>query len=104
MDNRFGIKDLALFVMMGAVVLVIVLAMKQFERQWDEMKGIREESKAQTSELASIDRTLKALRVTLASGPRIAPSSSTTLPAPAAAEIDLKNDPFVYVRLAQARP
>ena len=33
MENRFGIKDFFLFVLLAALIIVILLAMKQYDRQ-----------------------------------------------------------------------
>src|SRR3954462_14903804 len=58
MEKRFGIKDLVLLLMLGALILVVLLAMKQYDRQWEVLSAIQKQSAEQTTELSRIRRTL----------------------------------------------
>ena len=40
MDNRFGFKDLVLFVLLLGILVVLLLAMKQYDRQWAVLERI----------------------------------------------------------------
>ena len=59
MENRFGLKDLFLFLILGALIFVIVLAMKQYDRQWEVMQQINRRITEQTTDLAQIHRLLE---------------------------------------------
>src|SRR5436190_2103383 len=41
MENRFGVKDFVLFILFGVLIVMVALAMKQYDRQWDEIQQIR---------------------------------------------------------------
>ena len=97
MENRFGLKDLLLEILLVGVLVMIALAMKQYDRQWDEMKETRRMAADQTRELIAIRSLLE--QGGLQTGPARpaatrAADTSTTDP----------NDPFFVVRAAQAKP
>lgn len=58
MDNRFGIKDFVLFTVLGGVIVLIVLAMLQFDRQWKEVQNIKAKLEQQAVDLQNIQRSL----------------------------------------------
>src|SRR4051812_14635420 len=96
MEKRFGIKDLMLFLLLGALVLVVLLAMKQYDRQWQVLDEIRKQGAEQTQQLAAIRRAVQ-------SGAYAGPRVATTGPAggAAATAAAIENDPFKYVREAE---
>ncbi|HEX8340612.1 MAG TPA: ABC transporter substrate-binding protein [Tepidisphaeraceae bacterium] len=51
MENRFGVKDFVLFVVLGGIVVLIVLAMLQFDRQWDSVQEIKHKLDQQAVDL-----------------------------------------------------
>ena len=51
MENRFGIKDLFLFLFLGALIVRVWLAMVQYDRQWDEIQAISARLEKQTTDL-----------------------------------------------------
>src|SRR5882757_2409598 len=59
MENRFGIKDFFLFLILLAVIGVLVLAMVQYDRQWDLLREINTRMTQQTTDLAAIRRLLE---------------------------------------------
>ena len=58
MDNRFGIKDFILFLVLAAVIVMIGLAMVQYDRQWTEVQNIKGKLEQQAVDLQTIQRTL----------------------------------------------
>ncbi len=59
MDNRFGFKDLILFLLLGVVIVVILLAMVQYDRQWQLLRTTNDLLTEQTTDLARIRRLLE---------------------------------------------
>jgi peptide/nickel transport system substrate-binding protein len=92
MENRFGIKDLILLLMIGVLIVVVLLAMKQYDRQYAVLRDIQKQATDQTRELASLRRTV-------ASGGFAARSSGGATTGPAAG-----SDPFPHIRAAQQNP
>ncbi|MEM1109066.1 MAG: peptide-binding protein [Planctomycetota bacterium] len=64
MDNRFGFKDLVLTVLLVGILASILLAMKQYDRQWEVMQRIDER-------LAEQGEVLRELNTTLSQGVRL---------------------------------
>ncbi len=92
MENRFGVKDFILFAILSTVVVLVVIAMFQYDRQWDELRAIKDRLAEQRNDLRKIqDR--------LAEG--VAVNTSTTTRPVASANGD---DPFERMRTAQAMP
>src|SRR3712207_6711840 len=54
MENRFGVKDFVLLFVLGVLILLVVLAMFQFDRQWDDVQLIRSKLDDQAKELRSL--------------------------------------------------
>ena len=90
MENRFGIKDFFLLLMVGVLIVVVLLAMKQYDRQYEVLRDIQKQSTNQTRELAALRRVIQ-------SGGGFAGTNPTTRSAGGA-------DPFPHVRKAQQDP
>jgi peptide/nickel transport system substrate-binding protein len=58
MENRFGIKDFFLFSLLLVVIVLIILAMVQVDRQWRSIQILEEASRQQGRDLVEIRRTL----------------------------------------------
>src|SRR4051812_4391982 len=58
MQNRFGLKDLISVALAVLLIVVVVVGMKQLDRQWDALQDQERQGKEQTRLLASISRTL----------------------------------------------
>jgi peptide/nickel transport system substrate-binding protein len=102
MENRFGVKDFILFVLVGALLVVVVLAMFQYDRQWDELRAIRSRLDGQAQDLRNIQENLaRGVAVnTTGGGTTRASGGDIAVVAPA----DPKTDPFTRVRAATTRP
>jgi peptide/nickel transport system substrate-binding protein len=59
MENRFGIKDFFLFLLLTALIVLLFLQMKQYDRQWEVVQETRDKLREQTSDLSRIRRLLE---------------------------------------------
>jgi peptide/nickel transport system substrate-binding protein len=94
MEKRFGVKDFLLLLMIGILIVVVLLAMKQYDRQWTELRDIKKQSLEQTRELVAIRRAIQ-------SGGGVALRSTSTQPTTGATAAA---DPFPHIRAAQQNP
>jgi peptide/nickel transport system substrate-binding protein len=60
MENRFGVKDLFLLILIVALIVLVVLGMFQYDRQWKVLQETRDKLNEQTGELAFIRQRLQA--------------------------------------------
>jgi len=58
MDSRFGIKDFFLFLLLGGLIVIVLLAMKQYDRQWADIQRIRDRLDDQGRDLRDVQRAL----------------------------------------------
>src|SRR5438128_1415709 len=58
MENRFGIKDFFLFALVSVVIVLVILAMKQVDRQWQHIQILEDQSRLHGQDLVAIRRTL----------------------------------------------
>jgi peptide/nickel transport system substrate-binding protein len=91
MENRFGIKDLFLFLLVGGLIVLAVFALVQFDRQFDEILKIKQQNTEITRDLVSIKRQLAEGVV----------ATSTTRPS---AGVGAKVDAFTRLREAERNP
>ncbi len=77
MENRFSIKDFFLFALIAAVLGVLVLAMLQYDRQWDVIKTVEAQNRVLANDLNQLGQKIDAVA---ASGIRIADGGSAGLP------------------------
>ena len=54
MENRFGIKDLILFVLISLLIAVVFLGIKQYDREWKTIQEMNKRLESQTSDLKGI--------------------------------------------------
>ncbi len=94
MENRFGIKDLFLFVLIAALIGVVIMAMWQFDRQYKEVLTIKQQNVETAREINGIKRQLAQGVVAVGAG-NTGSNRSTTQP------ID---DAFTPIRAAEAAP
>jgi peptide/nickel transport system substrate-binding protein len=59
MENRFGVKDFVVFILLAAVIVMVSLCMFQYDRQWDVINQANAKLNEQTKDLASIRRLLE---------------------------------------------
>ncbi len=58
MENRFGLKDLFVILLLLAILAVIVLKIVQDDRQWERLAGIEKQVAQQTRDVAALNRTM----------------------------------------------
>jgi len=58
MENRFGIKDFLLFLVLAILIGMVGLAMVMFDRQYEEIQAIKKQSGEMTSDMVAIRRQL----------------------------------------------
>jgi peptide/nickel transport system substrate-binding protein len=98
MQNRFGFKDLILTVLLVLLIAVVLLGMKQLDRQWFALQTLQDQSKEQTRLLSQISRSLDDMA---ANGISVSGSSAATHPT---ASRTHRPDPFAALKEAQAMP
>ena len=54
MENRFGIKDFFLFGLIGVLLVMVVLAMIQYDRQWERVQDVDRQSRQLAGDLARL--------------------------------------------------
>jgi peptide/nickel transport system substrate-binding protein len=95
MENRFGLKDLIVVVLLVGVIITILLAMKQFDRQYEVMQRMEGNLRNQAEQVAELNRTL-------ARG--ISLGGATTQMSAGGIESSPKGNPFKAVEEVQAKP
>ena len=68
MEKRFTVKDFFLFLALGVVVVMVLLAMYMVDRQWTMMSRMRQIMTEQADDLRAVRSDLKALQQRIASG------------------------------------
>lgn len=100
MENRFGIKDLFLFLLIGGLIVVVVMAMNMFDRQYKEVLAIKRQNNELTRDVVQIKRQL-AEGVTAIG---IVPGGATGATTRAANSAVQGPNAFTYIREAEKRP
>jgi peptide/nickel transport system substrate-binding protein len=59
MENRFGVKDFVILILLVAVIVMVSLCMAQYDRQWEVINQANNQLRDQTKDLASIRRMLE---------------------------------------------
>src|SRR3982750_1113140 len=94
MNNRFTFKDFVLLVLMVGLIIVVLLGMKQYDRQYQSLQSIEVSLKEQTYELSQLRRTIQ-------SGIRVANMPTTQTAGDGGTPI---GDFFKYQKAAEQRP
>lgn len=94
MEKRFTVKDFLIIALLLVLVVSVWLAMKQYDRQWEQLQAIRSRLDDQGKDIIDIQKTL-------ASGVAVAQGVSQT---PEATTRHSDDDPFAGVRAARRLP
>ena len=94
MENRFGLKDLLMVVLLLGVIVMIGLAMAQYDRQYVVLQRIESNLRQQQTDLADLNRTL-ARGVPMVGGASTQAASGYDSP---------KGNPFANLLKAEANP
>src|SRR5215204_6161959 len=97
MENRFGLKDFFLFALVAALIVLVFLQMRQYDRQWEVVQETRDKLREQTSDLSRIRRLLERGALVASTNP-----SATTNPAGMTAGMAMDAD--LGVRKAHEAP
>ncbi|MGD0462805.1 MAG: ABC transporter substrate-binding protein [Tepidisphaeraceae bacterium] len=92
MENRFGVKDFFLFLFLGALIVIILLAMKQNDRQFQVLQAIEQQGEDQMHELTGLHRDMNRLQITATVEGAVSPATQPG------------RDPFIYQKQAEAMP
>ena len=98
MENRFGFKDLVSAALLVVLIVVVLLGMKQRDREWLVLQEVKNQNELQARTLASLNRTLGDIA---SNGVAIGRSSPTTGPGGAGAG---QGDPFKEIKEIEAKP
>lgn len=96
MENRFTVRDFVLFVLLAILIISVWLAMKQYDRQWEQLRAIQSQLQDQGKDILEVQKKL-ASGVAVA-GQSTAPATNTAQPTTS------PQDPFARVRAARAMP
>ncbi len=58
MENRFGVKDFFLFLFLGVLIVMVAMAMVQYDRQWTQLNVIKQELSNQTRDLTNLRQAM----------------------------------------------
>ena len=117
MENRFGLKDFLLFGLITVLIVLVVAAMWQYDRQWNDIALLKRQNADLAGDTGRITADLGRIRRQLADGVTFAPgagnaagAASTTKPAgggevpPVEGMVGNPNDPFRLVKAAERQP
>ncbi len=100
MENRFGFREFILSSLLVILILVVLLGMKQLDRQWAVLQSITQQNSEQTRQLTGIRRTLEeGINVNIAHG-----GSATTQQSGHSDEWPNRGDGFANLKAAEAKP
>ena len=103
MENRFGFKELVISTLLVLVIIVVLLAMKQFDRQYQVISRIKEQQDEQIKVQAEMNRNLARIAERgIAAGPVGAQTAPSTAGGDDAASPSA--DSFDRMRAARANP
>lgn len=101
MENRWTIKDVLVMVLLVAVIASIWIAMKQFDRQWDDVKMLKTQVDQLTSVQTRTNGQINELRDMIEKGVAINPNAVT--PTKDGKQTDaMEVDPFARMKQARA--
>ncbi len=107
MDKNFGIKDFFLFTLIGLVVVLIVLAMVQVDRQWKSIQQLNDRVEALNTSLLDVNKTLRR-GISSSTNTLGSPATAPAVASDAAPQVDQNGkpwvDPFHFQKDAEKKP
>ncbi len=97
MENRFGVRDAVVCLLLLALLVSVWLAMVQYDRQWNDVKALRNEVRSLATTQNQMRSALDELRSSIAQGVTV-PTNNASAPAG-----PLK-DSFNELREARSKP
>ena len=124
MENRFGLKDFLLFGLVTVLIVLVLAAMWQYDRQWNDIALLKRQNADLAGDTGRITADLGRIRRQLDDGLTLSPgtkadatsansaanSGATSKPAasggvpPVAGMVGNPNDPFRLVKAAEKQP
>ena len=104
MENRFGLKDLTVVVLLLAILASVWIAMKQFDRQHSQMVQLVEQVKQITAAQARTERAVGRVQGAVERGVTLADPDASAAAGGSAAEAEDQGNPFARIEAAQAEP
>ena len=113
MENRFGLKDFLLFGLITVLIVLVVAAMWQYDRQWNDITLLKKQNADLAGDTGRIAADLGRIRRQLADGVAFAPGAgaagSTTKPAAGGAvavdgSAGNPEDAFRLIKAAEKQP
>lgn len=101
MDNRFGFKELVVSVLLVALIVIVLLAMKQYDRQWETLRRIDQRLAEQNTTLIALNDTLRSARLSAATPPA---NSTASGQSDDSATHTPEDDPFYRVLAPRENP
>ncbi len=98
MENRFGLKDFFLFLLIGVLIVTVFLAMKQYDRQYLVLRDIQKQGADQTRELSALRRVVQS------GGGLAARQAPATGASPTTGATVVAADPFPHITAAKQNP
>lgn len=65
MENRFGIKDFFIFLALIVLIVLVVVAMFQYDRQWEDVQLVKTRLESQSVEIQKLSRLIENGAVTM---------------------------------------
>lgn len=94
MENRFGIKDFFLFLSLAFIVVLLLLCLKQYDRQWEQIGELK-------GNVSNLTNDLTQIRNAVSQGITVRTDGGASGKSPSTNPVD---DPFHSIRDAMARP
>ncbi|QDU34680.1 Oligopeptide-binding protein AppA precursor [Poriferisphaera corsica] len=102
MENRFGVKDLVVMLLLLGVILSIWLAMVMFNRQWELVQELNGQVSQLTKTQTAMRRDIGGLRSKLDEGVIVSGAGDLEADSDTPAEAIQMTDPFERIKIARA--
>lgn len=97
MNNRFGIRDFVIALLLMGILVSIWLAMIQFDRQWDDVKALRNDLKALANTQNRMAAQIRDVQASISRGLTVNPSAGSAAAPPTGQQA------HAHDRIVQAR-
>src|SRR5436190_314441 len=105
MENRFGVKDFIALLFVCVLIVLVLLAMRQFDRQFADVVTIKDKQEQLAQDLTRIKRQIADMSASgVAMASPVTPSTNPSGAAPAVAAGNAKIDAFAHMREVEKLP
>lgn len=104
MENNFGVKDFVILMVMGILIVLVIFAMRQFDRQYDHVLTIKQQNDQLAAEVARVRRQVSdivsgGVSIPLNPGQTVRPSDTAS-----ASGAQADTDAFTHIKAAERLP